>query len=390
MIYDDARFEAAVADVVRPSAREVDERAAFPSESLRALANAGLYGLMVPREMGGSGASAATFATVARRLGGACASTAMVFVMHVTSVNALVHQGDERQRRRYLDPVVEGRWLVTEAISEPGSGSQWWSIASTARRLPGGGYRIDARKSFATSAGHADLYMVSTRAPGFDDPTKHALFAIEADRAGIEHGGWDALGLRGSSSGPIRFSLDVDEEAMIFGADEAGLRLYNEINQPLYHLGIGSVYLGIVDACLEGARDRIRSRRYAADASGYGTNLSDFPVTRRHLGEMSIARVALESAVLRLAADIESGTPFEALAIPMTAVKVLGAEIAASVARQGLMACGGAAFSRSPMTMERHMRDAAAGSLMGPNDDFCKEIIGRLALGIGSYHDLGT
>ncbi|MGI8664473.1 MAG: hypothetical protein ACR2N4_00320 [Jatrophihabitans sp.] len=53
-----------------------------------------------------------------------------------------------------------------------------------------------------------------------------------------------------------------------------------------------------------------------------------------------------------------------------------------------MMVSGGIAYSRGPLAIERHLRDALAASLMGPNDDFCKELIGRLEIDEASYHDL--
>lgn len=279
---------------------------------------------------------------------------------------------------------------MTEAISEPGSGSQWWSLSSSSKSMKDGGYRINARKSFVTSAGYADLYLVSTCAPGSDDPRKHALFAVEATKQGISNGPWDALGLRGTSSGAMQFDLETDAVALIFGGgDDQGLRMYNEVNQPLYHLAIGAVYLGITDALIEETVNRVKGRCYNENASGYGTQLSDFPISRRHIGEMEISRFALQSAAYQFASEIDAGCKFADLATPMTALKVLAAEISVAVGRQAMMASGGAAYSKGVTTIERNLRNALAASLMGPNDDFCKELIGRLTLGIGDYHALG-
>lgn len=229
--------------------------------------------------------------------------------------------------------------------------------------------------------------MVSTRAPGSDDPRKHALFAVKADQPGISNGPWNAMGLRGTSSGPMQFDLKVDNIALIFGeSSDDGLRIYNETNQPLYHLAIGAVYLGVTDALVDAALARVQGRKYNENASGYGSQLTDFPITRRHIGEMEITRFALASAAEKFALDIDAGRSFDKLAIPMTALKVLAAQSSVAVGRQAMMASGGAAYS---VDAERNLRNSLAAPLMGPNDDFCKELIGRLKLEIGDYHDLG-
>ncbi|MFB7667294.1 acyl-CoA dehydrogenase family protein [Kitasatospora sp. NPDC056138] len=377
-----------IADVVKPTAASVDSNGAFPSESINALKEAGFLALTIPEDLGGIGATAAEFSDVVLELAQACASTAMVYLMHATSVGSLVLLADREQQKRYLQPVLDGRWLVTEAISEAGSGSQWWSVSSTATPVEAG-YRLEADKSFATSAGHADLYIISTQAPDSGSSRDHALFAVPEDTAGLRSGEWKGLGLTGNSSTWLSFHGTVPQEALLAGSGGGdGLRRYNEVNQPLYHLGFGAAYLGIASAAFEACVERIRSRQYVSSTTTFGTGLSQYPVARRHVGQMAIRLAAVRGMVRELSSLIDNGRPLEEQAIPMTALKVAAAEAAVDVAREAMMASGGSSYAKGFLTIERHIRDALAGSLMGPNDDFCKELIGRLILGGGSYHDL--
>ncbi|BAJ27916.1 MULTISPECIES: acyl-CoA dehydrogenase family protein [Kitasatospora] len=381
-------LDAVIHDVVAPAAGEVDQTGAFPSAGIKALGEAGFLGLSVPVEDGGAGASAREFGETVTRLAEACASTAMVYVMHVTALSSFLAIPEAGRRRDHLRAILDNRWLVTEAISEPGSGSQWWSVSSTAEPTADG-YRITADKSFATSAGHADLYVVSTRAPGATGDRDHAVFAVRADQGEITSGTWQGLGLAGNSSTWIRFRSEVGPEARLYaGTDGDGLRRYNEANQPVYHLGVSSAYLGIATAAHRAALGRIRSRRYTGDPAGFGARLGDYPVARRHVGENAIKIAGIRAMTADLARRVDRGQQLEELAVPMTACKVAAAEAASAVAREAMMASGGIAYSRGPLTIERHLRDALAASLMGPNDDFCKELIGRLEIDGTSYHDL--
>jgi alkylation response protein AidB-like acyl-CoA dehydrogenase len=377
-----------VRDTVAPHARRVDEESAFPQESIRALADAGFLALTVPPDDGGAGGTATELSEVVTRLASACASTAMVYVMHVTALNSVLSLPPSERRSRMLQEVTADRLLLTEAISEPGSGSQWWSVASTAEKIPGG-YRIHADKSFSTTAGHADLYIVSTRTPGSDSDRDHSIFAVGADQGEITTGQWQGLGLAGNSSTWIRFRSEVDEEALLYsGADGDGLRRYNEVNQPVYHLGIAAAYLGVATAALEACVERIRTRRYRGNVGGYGADLRNYPIARRHVGEMAVCLETARCTVADLARRIDAGEDLESVAVPMTAAKVYCAETAVKVAHRAMMASGGTAYARGVLPIERHLRDALAGSLMGPNDDFCKELLGRLIIDRSSYHDL--
>jgi alkylation response protein AidB-like acyl-CoA dehydrogenase len=379
--------EELASSVLLPNASGVDRSGEFPRASIDAIRKAGLLALMVPAELGGLGATTHEFSRIMRVFGGACASTAMIFLMHVTSVSPLVAHFNDRQRARFLSRVISGEWLVTEAISEPGSGSQWWSLSSTATKVESG-YQLRAHKSWATTAGYADLYVVSTRAPDAVDDRQHAVFVVEGTSPGISFGEWRGLGLAGNMSSWMKFDCVVDSDSLVFGKGSDGLRLYNEANQPLYHLGLSSVYLGVAEAAVKATVDRIRARKYDSDAAGFGNDLSDYPIAQAHVGSVAIRLLQVEGAVSLLATLMMKGEAFELIAVKMTATKVVSAEAVVAICRECMLACGGSSYVRELLPVERHMRDALAGSLMGPNDDFCKMKIGRMILKEESYHVL--
>lgn len=383
-------LQGVIKDVILPESYIVDSQRQFPEKSIRSLAQAGFFKLTVPEQYGGWGAKPTEVAKTVNLIGRACASTAMVYVMHLTSVNTLVFYADDEQRNKYLQPVVDGKSLVTEAISEPGSGSQWWSLTSKAATTAEGNFHIQANKSFATSGGHADLYTVSTRAPDQEDHKKHALFIVKNTDPGIKAGDWNGVGLVGNMSGSISFDCVLEKDRMLYGGDgsDEGIKLYNEANQPIYHLGVSSVYTGIARAAYEATVDRINKRKYANNATVHGKDLSNYPVAQRHIGSMAIRLLQAESLVGELSRQMDQKTPFEDLAVMMTATKVAAAEAAFDIAHEAMMASGGSSYIKGLMPLERYLRDSLAASLMGPNDDFCKELIGRLELKLGSYHDL--
>ena len=82
----------------------------------------------------------------------------MVVLMHLAAVTALEQAGPEEARRS----IAEGRHLTTVAFSEKGSRSHFWAPMSTAV-ANGGGVRLDAEKSWVTSAGEVDSYVWSSR-----------------------------------------------------------------------------------------------------------------------------------------------------------------------------------------------------------------------------------
>src|SRR5437763_3196483 len=137
--------------VVDPSAVDIDRNGTYPAEALAALGQAGLLGLVSATEVGGMGQGHRGAALVIEELARHCASTAMVLLMHYAATAVIEAHGPEDVRRR----VAAGDYVTTLAFSEAGSRSMFWVPMSTATE-EGDSVRPDARKSWVTSAGHAD------------------------------------------------------------------------------------------------------------------------------------------------------------------------------------------------------------------------------------------
>src|SRR5215472_15796172 len=136
-----------VMPAVESATAEVDSSGTFPRRSVAALGDAGVLGLVSAAEVGGRAAGMRDAAAVVERLAGACASTAMVTVMHYCATAVLEAHGPEGVRR----DVAAGRHLLTLAFSEVGSRSQFWAPVSSASASDGT-VALDARKSWVTSA----------------------------------------------------------------------------------------------------------------------------------------------------------------------------------------------------------------------------------------------
>src|SRR5262249_51799464 len=92
------------------------------------------------------------------------ASVAMVYLMHVAAAAMIAAARPSTAVAQTLQEIAAGRHLSTLAFSEAGSRSHFWSPISRARRH-GSGVLLTAKKSFVTSAGHAQTYVVSSLAP---------------------------------------------------------------------------------------------------------------------------------------------------------------------------------------------------------------------------------
>ena len=154
-----------VAPTLRQHAIDVDTSGAFPRASIDALRDAGLLGVGQPSEVGGLGGTIGDCALAVERVARECGSSAMVYTMHLSGAQVIQAHGSAPMRRR----VASGEALSTLAFSEAGSRSHFWAPVSTATR-ENGHIRLDARKSWCTSADHADHYVWSS------GPARRVLF----------------------------------------------------------------------------------------------------------------------------------------------------------------------------------------------------------------------
>lgn len=188
-------------NVIAPAAAEHDRAGNWPGSSIKALADARLLGLNVPEELGGLGLGPSDFVAAAEELAVACASTAMIFVMHVCGTE-VIKQSSLPHRDSVLSDIADGKHLSTLAFSEKGSRSHFWAPVSQAREEDG--FQVlNCEKSYVTSAGRASSYVVSSRAVGAAGPMESSLYYVEVGMQGLSVAGqWEGLGMRASASAP--------------------------------------------------------------------------------------------------------------------------------------------------------------------------------------------
>src|SRR5204863_7408765 len=153
----------------------------------------------------GLGEGLRTAAAAIDALAQRCPSTAMVYLMHLCGVAC--YAAVPEKTASLLREAAAGRHLSTLAFSEKGSRSHFWAPVSRAASTGNGAVTITAQKSFVTSAGHADGYVVSTLSARATQPIESSIYLVMKDDAGVAVSGtWRGLGLRGNSSAPMTLS----------------------------------------------------------------------------------------------------------------------------------------------------------------------------------------
>ncbi|MFY9556165.1 MAG: acyl-CoA dehydrogenase family protein [Blastocatellia bacterium] len=360
--------------VISPAAGENDRQGDWPASSIKALADAGLLGLTVSKEQGGLGAGPSDFVEVVEELAAACASTAMIFVMHVCATE-VIKQSSLPQRDSVLSDIANGKHLTTLAFSEKGSRSHFWAPVSQAAEA-NGFHMLNCEKSYVTSAGHARSYVVSTRAVGATEMTATSLYYVEDGTEGFGvAGAWNGLGMRANASAPMKLEESRVSTGALLSPSGGGFNVMMSVALPWFQLGSSAVANGISRSALEAAAGHLNATRL----EHLGVTLASQPESRARLASARIALDASRALTAQAAHSVEN--PDDTTMLRVLEVKACATETALQVTDKAMRLCGGAAFSRQ-LPIERNFRDARAGSVMAPTTDSLYDFIGKALLGL--------
>ncbi len=264
----------------RDGAAAVDRDRAFPRHTIDALAAAGGLGLVVPADAGGSGGALVALAEACEALGTACASSAMVYLMHSVTAATIAAGGGE-QAAEVLAGMADGSLLGTLAFSERASGAHFYAPELRAERS-NGSLRVSGRKSFVTSGGEADilLLLVQGEAEGTAD-----AYVLRGDQPGVRfEGSWDGLGMAGNSSVAMELDgVELDGSARVGAAGGATDLIFGAV-APYFLVGLSAVNVGIAAAAAAAATEHAAARRYPD-----GTSLAEIQAVQHAIADMDAA-----------------------------------------------------------------------------------------------------
>ncbi|HEY6115567.1 MAG TPA: acyl-CoA dehydrogenase family protein [Candidatus Dormibacteraeota bacterium] len=366
-----ASFRAVVRElaqgVIKPLAAEVDREHRFPDEAIRGAVEAGLMGVLIPREYGGAGLDALAFAICIEELAQACASTAVIVDVH-TSVGTepILLFGDEAQKRTWLPRLAGGELLGAFALTEPSSGSDAAALKMTARR-GGGGYVLNGTKVFITNIGRAGLYVVFARTGSEEEKAAGVTaFLVPADTKGVRVGQvFDKMGLHGSPTGELVLEDVIVSDENRLGREGQGFTIAMRALDS-GRIGISGQALGIAQSALDEARELMRERGHEQG--------DDFA-----LADMATRVESARLLAYRAAWLCGRGKPFTREA---SMSKLHCTDTAMQVAIDALQIAGeDGAIAGSPF--ERHVRDAKALQIYEGSNQVQRIVIARELLRAG-------
>ncbi|MGC4047296.1 MAG: acyl-CoA dehydrogenase family protein [Armatimonas sp.] len=359
-------------EVIGPNAEETDVTGAFPRSSIDALAGVGALGLNVPESHGGWGGDMRLACGALDIIAQRCASTAMIYLMHLCGIACYAARPEATEKE--LKAAARGDHLSTLAWSEKGSRSHFWAPMSEVVESSDG-FTLSAEKSWVTSAGYADGYVVSAKVPNASGPTETLLAYVPKDAAGFTVGGpWNSLGLRGNASAPMNMKdVEISEDRLLCDKG-AGFPQMMAI-LPWFALGNAAISIGIAEAATQSTTGHLIGHSFQHLSSP----LAELPNLRERLARMRLATDRARAHLYCNLRSVETGDPMAQVYVLES--KPSASQAAMEVTDLAMAACGGAAFSKH-LSVERNFRDSRAASVMAPTSDVLYDFIGKALCGM--------
>jgi len=352
---------------VAPYTTEVDREGRFPTEAYAALKKEGYMGLLVPSEFGGHTKAMYEHAQTCMALAESCATTALCYMMHNVSTMSLVAFSSEEQKKRFLPKIATGEIALTLAFSETGTGTHFYRPEVKATPVEGG-YVLNGKKSFITSALYADYYMVLANNPvgeGLD------VFIVHKDSKGLRHDAqaWDGLGMRGNSSMPVYFEDVFVTDNEVVGKHGDGLAIVFDVVGPHFILGLASVYSGLGLASARVATEHSTSRSYSD-----GGRLCEIETVQHHVAKMYMLANASKAFTMAAATAVRDGSA--SAPADVIAARINASENTLQICSIAMKVGGGSAYAKR-LPLERFLRDAYAAAVMAPSTDVLSVWLGK-------------
>lgn len=357
--------------------RDHDDRAVFPHEFHRAVAESGWLGIAMPEAQGGAGLGITEAALMMRAISasGAGMSGASSVHMNIFGLNPVVVFGTEAQRQRFLPPLIAGTEKACFAVTEPDAGLDTTSLKTQAVRQPNGSYVLHGRKIWISTAQVADRMLILTRTTPLDQVKKPTqgltLFYTALDRSKVEVREIHKLGRAAVDSNMLFIDgLEVPEEDRI-GEEGRGFEYILHGLNPERIL-IAAEAIGIGRAAL-----RIASQ-YAQERVVFGRPIGQNQGVAHPLARAWANLEAADLMMLKAATLYDAGEP---CGIEANAAKYLAAEAAHDACQNAVLTLGGMGYAKE-YHVERLLRESYIPRIAPVSPQMILNFIAEKALGL--------
>lgn len=333
------------------------------------LGDAGLLGLDLPEEYGGTGGDFGYSAIVAEEFALAHDSASGWSVHSPIVAHYLNTYCTDEQKRSWLPKVISGELVLAIAMTEPGTGSDLQAVRTTAVR-DGDDYVINGSKTFISNGSHCDLLVIVAKTDPAAGAAGVSLIVAETDDRlqGFERGRvLEKVGQHGQDTRELFFTDMRVPAANLLGAQE-GLGFYQLMEQlARERLVIASICAGMAEAAV------LEAIKYTKQREAFGRELIKFQHTRFELAELKAEVLSIKTTVDYCVQQLIDGAIDPATA---SMAKLVAADKGVSVVDRCVQFFGGYGYMME-YPIARAYAAARVNKIYGGTSEIMKEIISR-------------
>ncbi|WP_425659516.1 acyl-CoA dehydrogenase family protein [Tenacibaculum ascidiaceicola] len=335
----------------------------------------GYFGLNQPEEYGGLGLDlfyTVVFLEELQKInsGGFAANMWAHAYLAMTHVNK---EGDDRIKREYLTPSIEGDKIGCLCITEPFGGSDVAGMRTTAIKK-GDTYVVNGSKTFITNGVYSDYLVVAAKTNPEDKHKGMSIFIVDRDTPGISSTKLDKLGWRASDTAEIAFDNVVIPAENLMGEEGKGFPYI------MQHFALERLVMGInAHARAEYAVDYVV--QYMSEREAFGKTLDKFQALRHKVAEMASRVDMCREYNYSIAKRLNDGI-YVVKEASMS--KLLSTKMADEVIYDALQLLGGYGYMEE-YPMARLLRDSRLGPIGGGTSEILKEIIAKMVIDKKEY-----
>jgi alkylation response protein AidB-like acyl-CoA dehydrogenase len=353
---------------IAPRAAEVDEKAEYPHDLRRLLAEHDVLALPFETEHGGTGTGTLMLNMAVEEIAKACASTALILMIQELGTLPIKLFGTDEQKDRFLPRCATGEWTPAFALSEPEAGSDPGGMRTRAVKSDAG-WVVTGTKNWITNLGVADFYVVfAVTDPSAGHSRGISAFVVEADRPGFSVGKLEhKLGIRGSPTGQPNFEGVEVPDANLIGEPHHGFKVALA-TLDRSRLGVAAQALGIA----QGATDYAAA--YARERRQFGQPINAFQGIQFKLADMETQCAAARELLYQACAKVDREDPdlgkYSAMA------KLFCSDVAMQVTVEAVQVLGGYGYVKE-YPVERMLRDAKITQIYEGTNEIQRLVIAR-------------
>jgi alkylation response protein AidB-like acyl-CoA dehydrogenase len=360
---------------VEPVAAELDRTGEYPWGVIKALQDAKLMGMWIPKEYGGASSGLLNLCIVVEEISRACGGIGCSYVVNALGSLPIIVGGTEEQKQKYLPDIAEGKKLISFCLSEKDAGSDAGSLTTRAERA-GDNYVINGDKKWTTNGAAAAIYTVFATVNPERGTRGVSAFIVERDTPGFELGKReDLMGIRCVPVNETHFrDVRLPADSLLGGSEGRGFKhamMTLDVARPF----VAAQGLGIAQGALDLALEYTKQRQQ------FGQSIASFQGIQFMLADMATQVEAARHLVYAAARAVDAGVKDVSKISAMS--KVFATDTAMKVATDAVQLFGGYGYCRD-YPIEKYMRDAKITQIYEGTNQIQRMVIGRALIREGA------